>query len=156
MWVLLITYIFGGLTFFPVLAGLIFLYAYYTLPNVHGQFVEAPDLRHINDDEKAFPSPEVGSKAWRATRNETDVASGYFAVTREYVPGGINGRPPDRPSLGTSTPPESPSVYQSMYRSLFDRKPTTPSVSSNAKGKNVFFVAMRYFCSTLLLKNEQN
>jgi len=156
MWVLLITYIFGGLTFFPALAGLVFLYAYYTLPDVHGQFVETPDLRHINDDDKAFPSPEAGSKSWRSTKNETDVASGYFAVTREYVPGGINGRPPDRPSPGTSTPPESPSVYQSMYRSLFDRKPTTPSVSSNVKGKNVFFVAMRYFCLTLLHKDRRD
>ena len=139
-------YLLGGLTFPLILCGLIFAIAYYTFPDVHGEFLEEPDLRHKHDDDKVFvDQSELPKSIKRSTKTEPDVAAGYFAVTREYVPGGINGRPPERSSPGTATPPESPSVYQSMYRSIFDRKASvTPSVSNNSKGKNVFFVVMRY------------
>ncbi|CAO2657556.1 Nn.00g036820.m01.CDS01 [Neocucurbitaria sp. VM-36] len=78
-----------------------------------------------------------------------DVFAGYFAVCREYVPGGINGKPPDRTTpAGAVVSMESPSVYQSMYRSIFDRnKSMSPTIeASNARSKkarNVFYVVLR-------------
>ncbi|KAF1838741.1 hypothetical protein BDW02DRAFT_515879 [Decorospora gaudefroyi] len=81
--------------------------------------------------------------------HEPDVCAGYFAVCREYVPGGVNGKPPDRTTpAGAVVSMESPSVYQSMYRSIFDRNKTmTPTIEgSNARSKkarNVFYVVLR-------------
>ncbi|KAF2790117.1 hypothetical protein K505DRAFT_283211 [Melanomma pulvis-pyrius CBS 109.77] len=78
-----------------------------------------------------------------------DVAAGYFAVCREYVPGGINGKPPERTTpAGSVIAAESPSVYQSMYRSIFDRnKSFTPTLDgANGKSKrarNIFYVVLR-------------
>jgi hypothetical protein len=82
--------------------------------------------------------------------HEPDACAGYFAVCREYVPGGVNGKPPDRTTpAGAVVSVESPSVYQSMYRSIFDRNKTmSPTIeASNAKSKkarNVFYVVLRY------------
>ena len=142
----LFAYLLGGITFPFILIGAVLVFAYWSFPDAHGQFLEEPGLREDDDDDEIFKSEESMAIYYRkSTKADPDVAAGYFAVTREYVPGGINGRPPERPSPSASTPPESPSVYQSMYRSIFDRKAnaSTPSVSSNLKGKNVFFVAMR-------------
>jgi len=83
-----------------------------------------------------------------------DVCAGYFAVCREYVPGGVNGKPPDRTTpAGAVVSMESPSVYQSMYRSLFDRnKTTSPTIDAtharNKKARNVFYVVLRYIALT--------
>jgi hypothetical protein len=82
--------------------------------------------------------------------HEPDACAGYFAVCREYVPGGVNGKPPDRTTpAGAVVSVESPSVYQSMYRSIFDRNKTmSPTIeASNVKSKkarNVFYVVLRY------------
>lgn len=80
---------------------------------------------------------------------EPDVCAGYFAVCREYVPGGVNGKPPDRTTpAGAVVSMESPSVYQSMYRSIFDRNKTmSPTIEAsnarNKKARNVFYVVLR-------------
>jgi hypothetical protein len=82
-------------------------------------------------------------------KHAPDVASGYFAVCREYVPGGINGKPPERATpAGGVVATESPSVYQSMYRSIFDRNKTnSPSLDGvqgrSRKARNVFYVVLR-------------
>jgi len=82
--------------------------------------------------------------------HEPDTFAGYFAVCREYVPGGVNGKPPDRTTpAGAVVSMESPSVYQSMYRSIFDRnKTTSPSIDAantrNKRARNVFYVVLRY------------
>jgi len=79
-----------------------------------------------------------------------DVAAGYFAVCREYVPGGINGKPPERTTpAGSIIATESPSVYQTMYRSIFDRNksfaPTMDGTNGKSKkARNVFYVVLRY------------
>jgi hypothetical protein len=86
----------------------------------------------------------------KSRTHEADVFAGYFAVCREYVPGGVNGKPPERTTpAGAVIAMESPSVYQSMYRSIFDRNKTmSPSMdASNARSKkarNVFYVVLRY------------
>lgn len=78
-----------------------------------------------------------------------DVCAGYFAVCREYVPGGVNGKPPDRTTpAGAVVSNETPSVYQSMYRSIFDRNKTlSPTIEAantrSKKARNVFYVVLR-------------
>ena len=112
-------------------------------------------LSRPNDDQFSLKSGTdvLAEKFQRA--HESDVAAGYFAVCREYVPGGVNGKPPERTTpagevVGTES--QSPSVYQSMYRSIFERK--TASTSSIEPGnnnggrnfrkaRNVFYIVLR-------------
>jgi hypothetical protein len=99
----------------------------------------------------------AGLEGLKKRSHVPDVAAGYFAVCREYVPGGINGKPPERTTpAGSVIAAESPSVYQSMYRSIFDRnKSLTPTMDgANAKFKkarNVFYVVLRYVKEPTLL-----
>jgi len=85
----------------------------------------------------------------KRSTHEPDTFAGYFAVCREYVPGGVNGKPPDRLTpAGAVISMESPSVYQSMYRSIFDRnKTTSPSIDAanvrNKRARNVFYIVLR-------------
>lgn len=86
-----------------------------------------------------------------ATIHELDVAAGYFAVCREYTPMGINAKPIERATpVGPATVASpSPSVYQTMYRSIFDRKPVPGPIENNSmshrpkKAGNVFYVVLR-------------
>ncbi|MCJ1274485.1 hypothetical protein MMC21_002281 [Puttea exsequens] len=153
----ILIYLLGGLTFLPILLILILVHAYFTFPEYppspisleHGSV----GLQVPTDDERALKS---GSSAANLAekfqrRHEADVAAGYFAVCREYVPGGINGKPPERTTpAGTVVATESLSVYQSMYRSIFDRKqgPTIDPGKGNGKAvrraRNVFFVVLRH------------
>ncbi|CAL8576215.1 hypothetical protein XPA_002106 [Xanthoria parietina] len=150
-------YVLGGLTFLPLLVGLILYHAYLTFPTV-AQSSEplrdrADSLLDAKDDGKNIKSAEtlagLGEKFRRG--HEPDVAAGYFAVCREYVPGGVNGKPPERTTpAGAVVAAESPSVYQSMYRSIFDRKqgPSLDAGKGNVKptkrARNVFFVVLRH------------
>jgi hypothetical protein len=152
---LCVVYVVGGVTFLPLVILLIFIHAYLTFPT-HPTIPESTEslrekLERRGDDEEIFKckTRELGEKF--APRNrDVDVAAGYFAVCREFVPGGINGKPPERTSpAGEIVPAESPSVYQSVYRSIFDRNKTaTLNVNKGAKAakraRNVFFVALRY------------
>ncbi|KAK2800849.1 hypothetical protein FQN50_007990 [Emmonsiellopsis sp. PD_5] len=152
----LLVYVFGGVTFIPLVLGLILLHAYLTLPPTSEQprsdeADHADNLQRETDDQFNLKSGTdvLAEKFQRA--HESDVAAGYFAVCREYVPGGVNGKPPERTTpAGEVVSAESPSVYQSMYRSIFDRKPT-PTIDpgkGNGKGtkkaRNVFFVILRH------------
>lgn len=155
---LLTGYIIGGLTFLPLLAYLVWTWG----------TREAPPLKETadttpHDDALDFENKEDGGKrdAWGTGLGEDllrqlkdkqhvpDVASGYFAICREYTPGGVNGKPPERPTpVGATTGVESPSVYQSMYRSFFDRnKAPSPSINGpttkNKKSRNIFYVVLR-------------
>ncbi|KAL5383830.1 hypothetical protein DPSP01_005631 [Paraphaeosphaeria sporulosa] len=148
---LLIGYILGGLTFLPLLT-----WTLWTLGTRDA----------YNNQEEATPSvpdkeADAEFKDWGAGLGEDllrelkakhvpDVASGYFAIAPEYVPGGVNGKPPERttPATGAVTAMESPSVYQSMYRSIFDRNKTasptfSPSQGKNRKTRNVFYIVLR-------------
>ena len=149
---LLVGYIIGGLTFVPLLAWTLWAWG-----------TRIPD----DNQEQAtpgFPDKEaeaelndwgagLGEDLVRKLKNKhaPDVASGYFAISREFVPGGLNGKPPERttPATGAVTTMESPSVYQSMYRSIFDRSknasPTfSPSQGKNKKTRNVFYIVLRF------------
>ena len=160
----LLVYVLGGVTFVPLLLSLVFLHAYLTQrpPKPPPTEAEKDDaaakdpLRHPTDDQYSLKSgTDVLAEEFKRT-HDSDVAAGYFAVCREYVPGGVNGKPPEK-----STPagdaaiggPESPSVYQTMYRSIFERKPQQSSiepVNNNSSGKNgrrarnVFYIVLRH------------
>jgi hypothetical protein len=144
---LLCVYILGGLTFLPIVFVVLVAHAYLTFPTVLRDPPKAPLRRDGEDD--VFKTDD--EKLVRRLANSIDVAAGYFLVTREFVPGGVNGKPPERSSPAGGIIPQnaSPSVYQSMYRSLFERKAINSSDSaSNAKtrGKkplNEFFVVLR-------------
>ncbi|KAF8538002.1 putative integral membrane protein conserved region-domain-containing protein [Trichophaea hybrida] len=148
---LLLVYILGGFTFIPATICLFFVYAYFVFPEILRDPPEPPLERDGDDD--VFKTED--DNLVRRLANSVDVAAGYFLVTREFVPGGVNGKPPERASpAGSSTPtPQSgsPSVYQSMYRTLFDRK-SSIGVSDNGNGQkgrgkramNEFFVVLRH------------
>lgn len=151
----LFVYALGGITFIPLILSLFILYAYLTLPSApqseHSN-AKAPDfVRQPTDDEFSLKSgtDQLAENFHRT--HESDVAAGYFAVCREYVPGGVNGKPPERTTpAGEVVAAESPSVYQTMYRSLFDRKQVPSIEPAKANGKtikrarNVFYIVLRY------------
>ncbi|KAL8792596.1 MAG: hypothetical protein Q9195_004819 [Heterodermia aff. obscurata] len=152
--VLILVYVFGGLTFLPLLLCTLLLHAHLTFP--HGtELPSSPkDISDPGDDGKNIKSTAALAKLDDKFQreHEPDVAAGYFAVCREYVPGGVNGKPPERttPAGTTVVAPESPSVYQSMYRSIFDRRqgPTLEPGKGNGRlpkrARNVFFVVLRH------------
>lgn len=155
-------YLVGGLTLLPAVVVLAW---FWVTTKVESEGLESPRTGEVSSpDRKAIDhtrakdeddislgiglDEEILKKLKRRT-SEPDTFAGYFAVCREFVPGGVNGKPPDRTTpTGAVVPMESPSVYQSMYRSIFDRNKTaSPSLdASNAKNKkarNVFYVVLR-------------
>ncbi|EFR02528.1 uncharacterized PH domain-containing protein [Nannizzia gypsea CBS 118893] len=152
----LLVYVLGGLTFIPLLLSLLVLHAYLTLPGSSdgeskAKKADPGGLERKGDDEYSLNTrtAELAEKFQRA--READVAAGYFAVCREYVPGGVNGKPPERTTpAGEVIATESPSVYQSVYRSIFDRRqaPTLDASRTNGrnvrKARNVFYVILRH------------
>jgi hypothetical protein len=151
----LVVYVLGGLTFVPLVLSLVLLFVYSTLPDAlpsQQASAQASDaVRRSADDEYSLKSgtDQLAEEFHRT--HDSDVAAGYFAVCREYVPGGVNGKPPERTTpAGEVVAAESPSVYQSMYRSLFDRKqaPSIEPAKSNGKNtkraRNVFYIVLRY------------
>lgn len=158
-------YIAGGVTFIPLVLVTILFHAYWTFPVVtdRSKLLDSQDQESKTgvDQEKAQEYLSTLPKELQRT-HESDVAAGYFAVCREYVPGGVNGRPPERTTpAGAVVATESPSVYQSMYRSIFDRKSGTHQDLSHPNGKlvkrarNVFFVVLRHGHLMLYEDTEQ-
>ena len=151
---LILVYVFGGLTFLPLLLCALLLHAHLTFPRSTELPSSPKDISDPGDDGKNIKSTAALAKLGDKFRreHEPDVAAGYFAVCREYVPGGVNGKPPERttPAGTTVVAPESPSVYQSMYRSIFDRRqgPTIEPGKGNGRppkrARNVFFVVLRH------------
>ena len=149
---LALAYVLGGLTFLPLVILAVFAHAYYTLP-----VVDPATARQNQDDnsQEAVAGPVDLSKLpaeLQKPDRERDAAAGYFAISREYVAGGVNGKPPERLTpAGEVIATESPSVYQSMYRSIFERnKAQGPSfdtgggnIKATKKARNVFYVVLR-------------
>ncbi|KAI0020626.1 hypothetical protein F4780DRAFT_356767 [Xylariomycetidae sp. FL0641] len=163
----LLTYLLGGVTFIPLLLALVVLHAHLTFPvredtgpnrddgpaDIVQPGDEMPDLKTAQKDE-----------ARHRLVAESDVAAGYFAVCREYTPMGINAKPIERstPVGSTTVAAPSPSVYQSMYRSIFDRKHNASSPDDHKsisqrpkKAGNVFYVVLRHGHIMLFDDDEQ-
>lgn len=151
---LILVYVAGGLTFIPLLLLTILGYAYLTLPKSNVNLGGDGKKREGGDphtDVQSLSEDGIEAKSTVA-HNEPEVAAAYFAVCREYVPGGINGKPPERSTpAGEVLIAESPSVYQSMYRSIFERgKTSIPTLEGDRRdgkavkrGRNVFYVVLR-------------
>ena len=150
---LLIGYVVGGLSFLPLLAWSLWIWN--TRHQSDSQAHTSPRLPDQGaDTEFGDWGAGLGEDLLHELKNKhaPDAASGYFAICREYVPGGVNGKPPDRNAsvTGSLSAMESPSVYQSMYRSIFDRTRnsaptlnTSPSQGKNKRPRNVFYVVLR-------------
>lgn len=161
----LLTYILGGLTLIPLVIGLLVLYAFLTFPHYPPEVYRTPTTDSITDHSDDGTNIRSGTAAVAKQSQhayETDVAEGYFAVCREYVPRGINGKPPERITpAGEIIAEESPSVYQTMYRSIFDRKQTPTMEATKTGGKtprkarNVFYVVLRHSHLMLYDDSEQ-
>ncbi|KAI9715429.1 MAG: hypothetical protein M1828_000849 [Chrysothrix sp. TS-e1954] len=151
----IVLYVGGGLTFLPLLFVLILLHAYLTLPTVEYNASKAHPFgaatEQDKEDRRSLSNPHnYGS----------NVAAGYFAVCREYVPGGINGKPPERTTpAGQTIVAESPSVYQTIARSIWDRgktqSPTLEAGRPMKKARNVFFVVLRHGHLVLFDNSDQ-
>lgn len=152
----LFVYILGGITFFPLIIIAVFVHAYLTFPTHDESTSHTDDAVSIirqGDDIDAITSAQstLGEKFQSHKSHEPDVAALYLAVHREYLPGGVNGKPPERttPVGSTTVAAPSPSVYQSMYRSIFDRKQNASPLDNKGVGKpqkkggNVFYVVLR-------------
>lgn len=153
----LLTYLLGGVTFIPLLVAAVFAHAYLTLP--YREDADASrsqagdgDLIQEGDDLEPLKAAQKEAGKRRPVRHGSDVAAGYFAVCREYAPMGINAKPIERstPVGSTTVAAPSPSVYQTMYRSIFDRKSGSgPLDNKNGasqrpkKAGNVFYVVLR-------------
>lgn len=157
-------YVLGGLTFLPLVLLGAFSYAYLLL-SVHNDApsrdLEVDSIVRPGDDVDAIARAQktLGEKFQPRGNHETEVAAGYFAVSRTYVPGGVGALPPERntPTGSTTVSAPSPSVYQTMYRSIFDRKPVNSPIESKGLGKpqkrgnNVFYVVLRYWSNATII-----
>jgi len=153
----LFAYLLGGLTLLPLLILVILVHAHLTFPYRRGDGNSSAsatdDLIQPGDDLEPLKAVQKDEARIKAIHTESDVAAGYFAVCREYTPMGINAKPIERSTpVGSATVASpSPSVYQTMYRSIFDRKqPASPLDNHNnasqrpRKAGNVFYVVLRY------------
>ncbi|KAL9082597.1 MAG: hypothetical protein Q9165_008848 [Trypethelium subeluteriae] len=148
----LIIYISGGITLPPFILGCIFLHALFACPTRHDPEQEevaghntgiSTLLENGKDQERVSPARAPGA----------DVAAGYFAVSRQFVPGGLSGRANERSqSTASGTTVESSSIYQNMYRSVFERgKVQHPGIDIDrgngkqlGKARHVFYVVLRH------------
>ena len=151
---LILVYIAGGLTLIPFIASITLLYLYRTSRPAQDaaspEHVDAGTQRTSHDEMEKDYIAHLPDDLRRGTQ-ESDVASDYFSVCRDYVPGGVNGRPPERMTpTGEVVTAEGPSVYQSMYRSIFDRRSGPQQDASHPSGRpfqgvrNVFWVVLRH------------
>ncbi|KAK1590796.1 uncharacterized protein LY79DRAFT_632115 [Colletotrichum navitas] len=172
------TYLLGGLTFLPLVVFVVLAHAYLTLPYRQDADTtcdlvdDGPDsIVQPGDDLTALEAEKAMAKDEGATNTttkrsaqENDVAAGYFAVCREYTPMGINAKPIERatPTGSTTVAAPSQSVYQTMYKSIFERK-STPGPLDNRNGLsqrpknagNVFYVVLRHGHLMLFDDDEQ-
>lgn len=106
----LFVYLLGGITLVPLILAVIFLHAFLTLPtttttrppnsnsNSNSNPGASNGLKRAGDDGVNLKSGSDVLADQFTRKHESDVAAGYFAVCREYVPAGVNG------SMGKSNP----------------------------------------------------
>jgi hypothetical protein len=141
----LFTYLLGGLTFIPLLLLAVIVPAWYLLPkepsqepSVFGEDEASPNSVKSLEKDSRVDGKSEGDKRSRSLTGET-AASGTFAVLRQYDfqaaisalnaknPNSSNGVPGGDGSAGAEpgTTTGSESVYQSMYRSVFNKASST-------------------------------
>lgn len=150
---LLAVYLLGGISFLPLCVLAIYLHATFSVPTVVTTSSEpnSSDASKGKTPELANVDEAKDKVTEKKAAVEQDTAEGYFAVTREFTPAGVNARPPERTAsaVGYVPQPEKPTIGQAVYRSIFDQKnnASTESVNSarknNKRPKNVFYVILR-------------
>ncbi|KAH8661862.1 hypothetical protein BX600DRAFT_437299 [Xylariales sp. PMI_506] len=157
----LLIYLFGGVTFVPLIIVTIYFTAPIRIDLDKDQQGVVDDIIQPGDDTTELEPVHKGDKGEPARSRYTDVsdvAAGYFAVCREYTPMGINAKPIERSTpLGpAAVAAPSRSVYQAMYQTIFDRKQGpnpleknngASSGTANVRPKragNVFYVVLRH------------
>ena len=145
-------YLLGGFTFLPLLAIVAYLCLTRPPNENHASRLDSTHVPSIEDEDIAKQELAGLPSEVQVRQHDPGGASGYFAVTRAYVPGGVSGKPPERSTpAGSTIGGESPSVYQTMYRNIFERnKQPSPSMDAskgNGRGtkrsRNVFYVVLR-------------
>jgi hypothetical protein len=146
----LVAYLLGGVTFIPVLLLAFFYHAYVTQPVVDPVTFHHRDSLELTNSEKDVARDELENLPVEISHrvHEPDVAASYFVVCREFTPLALTGKPIERTPSNAVAPGSSPSVYQSMYRSIFERgRAQSPSLDGGQKGnkkiRNTFFVVIR-------------
>ncbi|KAK8185383.1 putative integral membrane protein conserved region-domain-containing protein [Phyllosticta capitalensis] len=152
-----LVYLVGGLTLVPLCLLLILAHAVITCPrNDRNEGTEQHKDRSPTStretDITGDPNPSTLPAHLKCPDDEFRVAAGYFVVSREYTPENVSVKPPERSvSSGSGPGPESPSVYQSMYRSIFDRRRAPHPSADNSRGpkstkrgRNFFYVVLRH------------
>jgi hypothetical protein len=147
----ILTYLLGGLTFIPLIVLAILYHAHITQPVVDPESFHKRDVLELSTSEEDAAVNELENLPIEISHrvHEPDVAAGYFIICREYTPSVMAGKPTEKaPSSTSAAPGSSPSVYQSMYRSIFERgKTQSPSLDGGQKGnkkvRNTFFVVIR-------------
>ena len=88
-------YVLGGVTFIPLILLFAFIHASLFLPAKGGATIETKKdeqkLNRSGDDGTTLKSGADALAEKFHRQHDSDVAAGYFAVCREYVPGGVNG-----------------------------------------------------------------
>jgi hypothetical protein len=154
----LLAYLLGGITFIPLAIVAVLLHAHLTFPYREDlepkKEDEGESIVQPGDDVAKLKAAQklIKEEAKSPVNHDTEVAAGYFAVCREYTPMGINAKPIERstPTGSATVAAPSQSVYQAMYRTLFDRKHTPGPLDNNKsisqrpkKAGNVFYVVLR-------------
>lgn len=138
---LLFTYIFGGLTFIPLLLIAVLAPAWYLLPKTEGS--EGKDAEHeeheelkgrdesaaekqSQDSSRDLPGDAVGANLTCAVLRRYDLQAALTAIGSKAT-ASTNGNG-DHSSDAAGN--DSPSVYQSMYRSVFTGNKANNSTSS--------------------------
>lgn len=162
---LLSAYLLGGVTFLPLLLIAVVATAWYTFPQVSDQD-RVPKRDGKEADEVDLKSKDVGQED---SLSSEGAANATFAVLRSYnfqTALSALGAKPNAASNGTDAAgegvaQESMSVYQSMYRSVFDRSKTAlnrnpltedDDASSGAQARlraaasarNIFHIVLRH------------
>lgn len=157
---LLAVYVVGGVTFLPLVAISIFLLGLYTFPyreDIDDATSHArSDLVQSGDDVTALEATLNTTRERKdklRSSQDADEAAGYFAVCRDYFPMGVSAKPIERTtSAGTTTiTAPSQSIYQTMYRGIFERRSGPSPIENNnpisqrsKKTGNVYYVILRH------------
>lgn len=91
----LLVYALGGITFPLLLACLVFYLGSREAPlhdeTTRGNGSDPGGLKQADDEDAVIRTATDNLEEKFRRKHDSDVAAGYFAVTRDYVPGGVNG-----------------------------------------------------------------
>jgi hypothetical protein len=145
---LLTVYILGGITLLPLL--LLVALPFLSKP-VTGNLTKREDGTGQMGVEHDTSASRGGLPA-QAILQEPDVAAGYFTVCREYNLAGAKLGIQEKKTLwNAENSSDPPSVYQTMYRNLFDRNKAQPAPKDGhhtppkppRRAPNSFFIVLR-------------